>query len=143
MSVAKTGDQVRVHYVGKFTDGEIFDSSVERKEPIEFTVGAGQMIQGFDAAVNGMALSEKKVINIAPAEAYGEWDEKAIIEFAREMVPADMNPKEGDMLQVQDDSGRNVPVTVHKVSETHIYLDANHPMAGKELVFELELVEIV
>ena len=142
MSVAKSGDSVRVHYVGKFTDGQVFDSSVARNEPIQFTVGAGQMIKGFDQAVEGMAINEKKTVNISPAEGYGEWTEQAVIEFAKDMIPEGMNPQVGDQMQVQDNQGRNTPVTVHKLTDTHIYLDANHPMAGKELIFEIELVEV-
>ena len=142
MSVAKKGDKVKVHYTGMFTDGQVFDSSLQREEPIEFQVGAGQMIKGFDQAVEGMELNEEKTVSIPADEAYGEWSEENVIQLSIDMVPADMSPKVGDAMQVQDNTGRNIPVKVHKLTDEHIHLDANHPMAGKELVFQIQLMEI-
>ncbi|MGB0524610.1 MAG: FKBP-type peptidyl-prolyl cis-trans isomerase [Flammeovirgaceae bacterium] len=140
---AKKGDRVRVHYVGTFpNNGEVFDSSVARNEPIEFEVGAGQMIKGFDDAVNGMAVGEKKTVNILAADAYGQRRDDQLIKVDRANLPEGMNPKVGDNLAVQDPQGRNIPVVVYALDETHITLDANHPMAGKDLTFEIELVEI-
>ena len=140
---AKKGDRVKVHYVGTFPDnGEIFDSSVARKEPIEFQVGAGQMIKGFDQAVDGMAVGEKKTVDIPAAEAYGPRRDDQLVQAPIANLPEGMNPKVGDQLAVQGPQGENIPVVVYAIDETHITLDANHPMAGKDLRFEIELVEI-
>jgi len=141
MQQAKTGDVVKVHYTGKLTSGEQFDSSVGR-EPLEFTVGAGQMIKGFDLALPGMAIGEKKTINIAPADGYGERSEEAIIPFPKENVPADMKLEPGMTLTLSNQMGQPVPVIVVEVQEAVIILDANHFLAGQELIFDIELVEI-
>ena len=141
MQQVKTGDQVKVHYTGKLTNGEQFDSSVGR-EPLEFTVGAGQMIKGFDDAMPGMAIGEKKTINIAPEDAYGERSEEAIIEFSKENVPADMVLEPGMPLTLSNQEGQPVPVIVVEVKDDVVILDANHFLAGQELVFDIELVEI-
>lgn len=142
MKQVKEGDVVRVHYTGKLVSGEQFDSSVDR-EPLEFTVGAGQMIKGFDDAMPGMNLGEKKTINIAPEDAYGPRSEEAIIEFPKENVPADMKLEPGMPLTLSNQQGQPVPVIVVEVKEDVIILDANHFLAGQELVFDIELVEIV
>jgi len=141
MSTAKKNDSVKVHYTGKLTDGKVFDSSVG-KDPLQFTVGAGQMIAGFDAAVDGMALNDKKTVNIPAAEAYGESNPDLIQQVAKTNLPADMNPKVGDSLVASGPDGRQTRVTVTEVSENEVTIDANHELAGKELVFEIELVEI-
>lgn len=141
MQQAKTGDVVKVHYTGKLTSGEQFDSSVGR-EPLEFTVGAGQMIKGFDLALPGMAIGEKKTINIAPVDGYGERSEEAIIPFPKENVPADMKLEPGMTLTLSNQMGQPVPVIVVEVQEAVIILDANHFLAGQELIFDIELVEI-
>ena len=142
MQQVKAGDQVKVHYTGKLASGEQFDSSVG-KEPLEFTVGAGQMIKGFDDAMPGMTVGEKKTINIAPEDAYGPKSEEAIIEFSKENVPADMVLEPGMPLTLSNQEGRPVPVIVVEVKDDVIILDANHFLAGQELVFDVELVEIV
>ena len=142
MQQAKKGDVVRVHYTGRLTSGEQFDSSAGR-EPLEFTVGAGQMIKGFDAAVEGMSIGEKKVINIAFQDGYGPRNEEAVIEFPMEQVPADMKLEPGMQLTLQNQQGHPVPVVVSEVKEDVVVLDANHSLAGKDLVFDVELVEIV
>lgn len=142
MAQVKEGDVVRVHYTGKLVNGEQFDSSVGR-EPLEFTVGAGQMIKGFDAAMPGMTIGEKKIINIAPEEGYGEKSEDAIIEFPKENIPADMKLEAGMPLTLSNQEGQPVPVIVVEVREDVIILDANHFLAGQELIFDIELVEIV
>ena len=139
---AKNGDNVKVHYTGKLVNGEQFDSSAGR-EPLAFTVGAGQMIKGFDAAIPGMIVGDKKTINIPAAEGYGEKDSSAIIEFPKEHVPADMKLEPGMPLTLTDPQGQPVPVIVIEVKEDFIILDANHFLAGQELVFDIELVEIV
>ena len=141
MQQVKEGDVVKVHYTGKLTSGEQFDSSVGR-EPLEFTVGAGQMIKGFDAAMPGMSLGEKKTINIAPEDAYGPRSEEAIIQFPKENVPADMQLEPGMTLTLSNQMGQPVPVIVVEVQQDVIILDANHFLAGQELIFDIELVEI-
>jgi FKBP-type peptidyl-prolyl cis-trans isomerase 2 len=142
MEPVKEGDVVRVHYTGKLTNGEQFDSS-EGREPLEFTVGAGQMIKGFDDAMPGMNVGEKKTINILPQDGYGHKDDEAIIEFPRENVPPDMKLEPGIQLQLRNEAGQPFPVTVTEIKDDVIVLDANHALAGKELVFDIELVEIV
>jgi peptidylprolyl isomerase len=139
---AKTGDKVRVHYTGRLIDGTIFDSS-EGRDPLEFTVGAGQMIKGFDAGVQGMRVGDTKTLQIPAAEAYGERDEDAIIEFPAENVPSDMKLEPGMQLSLRNQYGQPVPVVVLEIREEIIIMDANHTLAGKELVFDVELVEIV
>lgn len=138
----KTGDKVRVHYSGRLLDGTMFDSS-EGREPLEFTVGAGQMIKGFDAGVQGMRVGDRKTIQIPPEEAYGHRDEEAIIEFPSENVPSDMKLDPGMQLTLRNQYGQPVPVVVLEVKEDVIIMDANHMLAGQELVFDVELVEIV
>ncbi len=141
MAVAKNGDAVKVHYTGKLTNGEQFDSSIGR-EPLGFIVGAGQMIKGFDAALPGMELGEKKTINIPAVDAYGERSNEAIIEFDRANVPEDMKLEVGLPLTLQNQYGQPVPVIITEIKENVIVLDANHFLAGQDLVFDIELVEI-
>lgn len=141
MTQVKNGDLVKVHYTGKLTNGEQFDSSAGR-EPLEFTVGAGQMIKGFDAALPGMIVGDKKTVTIAAVDAYGEKSEEAIIEFPKENVPADMKLEPGMQLTLSNQHGQPFPVTVAEIKEEVIILDANHFLAGKELIFDIELVEI-
>ena len=141
MKQVKEGDVVKVHYTGKLVNGEQFDSSVGR-EPLEFTVGAGQMIKGFDDAMPGMNLGEKKTVNIAPEDAYGPRSEEAIIEFPKENIPADMKLEPGMPLTLSNQDGQPVPVIVIEVKDDIIVLDANHFLAGQELIFDIELVEI-
>lgn len=141
MQQVKTGDKVKVHYTGKLTSGDEFDSSAGR-EPLEFTVGAGQMIKGFDAALPGMIVGDKKTINIAAEDGYGERSEEAIIEFPKENVPADLKLEPGMTLTLSNQQGQPVPVIVKEVKDDIIILDANHFLAGQELVFDIELVEV-
>lgn len=142
MQEVKTGDVVRVHYTGKLTNGEQFDSSSGR-EPLEFTVGAGMMIKGFDDAMPGMTIGQKKTINILPEDAYGPRMEEAIIEFPKANVPTEMVLEPGMQLTLSNQAGQPVPVIVVELKEDVIVLDANHFLAGQELVFDVELVEIV
>jgi len=139
---AKEGDVVRVHYTGRLTDGTQFDSS-EGRDPLEFTVGAGQMIKGFDSGVLGMSVGEKKTLQIPPHEAYGERDDEAIIEFPSSNIPEDMKLESGMQLTLRNQFGQPIPVVVLEVKEDVVVMDANHMLAGKELVFDVELVEIV
>ena len=141
MAEVKSGDVVKVHYTGKLANGEQFDSSIG-KDPLEFTVGTGQMIAGFDAALPGMKVGDKKTINIAAKDGYGEIDETAIIEFPKENVPTDMKLEVGQQLTLSDEQGQPFPVVVKEVKDDIVILDANHFLAGKELVFDIELVEI-
>jgi FKBP-type peptidyl-prolyl cis-trans isomerase 2 len=138
----KKGDVIRVHYTGTLNDGSQFDSSVGRS-PLEFTVGAGQMIAGFDAGVVGMSIGEKKTIQIDPDNGYGQKDPNAIIEFPASNVPEGMQVEVGMKLNLQNQYGQPVPVEVIEVKEEVIIMDANHFLAGKDLIFEVELVEIV
>ncbi|MFT6865434.1 MAG: FKBP-type peptidyl-prolyl cis-trans isomerase 2 [Cyclobacteriaceae bacterium] len=141
MSTAKTNDSVKVHYTGTLLSGEIFDSSLER-DPLQFTVGAGQMIKGFDEAVNGMGINEKKTVTIPCAEAYGEKNDQLIQEVPKAELPADMNPEAGQTLVATNHEGQQTHVMVKHVNDESITIDANHPLAGQDLVFEIELVEI-
>ncbi|RYY49664.1 MAG: peptidylprolyl isomerase [Chitinophagaceae bacterium] len=142
MAQVKEGDTVRVHYTGKLVNGEQFDSSVGR-EPLEFTVGAGMMIKGFDAAMPGMVVGDKKTVNIPAADGYGEKDPSAVIPFPKENVPADMKLEPGMQLTLTNQEGQPFPVVVTEVQDDVILLDANHFLAGEELVFDIELMEIV
>ncbi|WP_336517880.1 peptidylprolyl isomerase [Pollutibacter soli] len=139
---AKVGDVVRVHYTGKLLDGTTFDSSVGRS-PLEFTVGGGMMIAGFDEGVKGMQVGDKKTIQIAPGDAYGERDESAVIDFPKSNIPENMPIEAGMQLTLRDQRGNPIPVVVLEVKDDIIVLDANHALAGKDLVFDVELVEIV
>ncbi len=141
MQLVKKGDTVRVHYTGKLTSGEPFDSSAGRA-PLEFEVGAGMMIKGFDDAVVGMAIGDKKTVNIAAADGYGERNEEMLIEFPRSNFPEDMNPEVGMQLSMNNNAGQQFPVTITEVGEEIVKLDANHFLAGKELVFDIEMMEI-
>lgn len=141
MATVKNGDTVKVHYNGKLLNGEQFDSS-QGRAPLEFTVGAGMMIKGFDAALPGMEVGDKKTINIPAADAYGEKDPAAIIEFPKEHVPADMKLEPGMQLTLSNQEGQPFPVVVKEVKDDIIVLDANHFLAGEELIFDIELVEI-
>lgn len=141
MSSAKKGDSVKVHYTGTLDSGEVFDSSLQRA-PIAFTLGAGMMIPGFEKGVLGMNVGEKKKIKIPCAEAYGEHNQENTIKVPRSQVPAGMEPKEGMMVELRSPEGQAIPVKVTAVSEEFVTLDANHPLAGQDLNFELELVSI-
>ncbi|PWT78488.1 MAG: peptidylprolyl isomerase [Bacteroidetes bacterium] len=142
MQSVKSGDTVRVHYHGRLTNGKSFDSS-EGRPPLEFTVGSGMVIKGFDNGVMGMNVGDKKTINIPVQDAYGPVNPQMIIDFPVDRLPADLNPEVGMQLQMSDNSGQQYQVVVKEVSKEAIILDANHPLAGEDLIFDLELVEIV
>jgi len=142
MAKAKNGDTVRVHYTGKFEDGKVFDSSLER-EPIEFTIGKGQVIPGFEQAVEGMSPGESKTTKIPQDKAYGPHRKEMVMSVERKIIPAHLDPKVGQQLQLHLPNGRTIKVMVTKISESRVTLDANHPLAGKELIFDIQLVEIV
>ncbi len=141
MEQAKKGDKVKIHYHGKLNDGSTFDSSAGR-EPLAFEIGSGMVIPGFDDGVTGMTVGEKKTINIPAAEAYGEVSEEMIMEFPLNQFPADMVPEIGMQLTMSNNQGQNFPVVILELKDESVLLDANHPLAGKELIFDLELVEI-
>jgi len=140
MQQVKKGDKVKVHYHGKLTNGVTFDSS-EGREPLEFEVGAGAVIQGFDEGITGMTAGEKKTIHIPADEAYGAKQEDMIMEFPKDKFPEDMVPEVGMQLNMSN-GGQNFPVVIVEVMDEVVILDANHPLAGEDLVFDLELVEI-
>jgi len=142
MQQAQNGDKVKVHYHGKLRSGEIFDSS-QGRDPLEFELGSGQVIKGFDEGIQGMQVGDKKTIEIAVVDAYGEKQQEMIIEFPKDQFPPDMNPESGMQLMMSNGSGQQFPVTIVEVKEESVVLDANHPLAGQELIFDLELVEIV
>jgi FKBP-type peptidyl-prolyl cis-trans isomerase 2 len=131
-----------VHYTGKLEDGTVFDTSEERT-PLEFTIGSGQIIPGFERAVVGMEPGETKTATISPEEAYGQHREDMTITVDRGQFPEDINPEPGQQLQVQQPDGRAAIVVVSDVSESTVTLDANHPLAGQPLTFDIELVDII
>lgn len=133
---------IRVHYKGTLTDGTLFDSS-EGREPLEFTVGSGQVIAGFDNAVRDMAVGENKQFLIPCDDAYGQHDERLVQQVDRALLPPELTPEEGMMLASTMPSGEQIPVKVSEVHEDHIMIDANHPLAGQDLNFEIQLIEIV
>ncbi|WP_370282443.1 peptidylprolyl isomerase [Pseudooceanicola sp.] len=141
MSEAKQGDTVRIHYTGTLNDGTTFDSS-EGRDPLEFTVGTGQIIPGLEKAIPGMNVGEKKTVEVPCAEAYGEREPGAMQTVPRDQIPEEIEVKPGLQLQVQTPQGQVMPVTVAEVNESEVTLDANHPRAGRDLTFDIELVEI-
>lgn len=142
MQQVKSGDTVRVHYHGRLTDGTTFDSS-EGRDPLEFEVGSGMVIAGFDNGVVGMIIGDKKTVNIPVDDAYGQKNPEMIIEFPREQVPEGMPLEKGMRLNLNNSEGQVVPVVITDVLDETILLDANHPLAGEDLVFDIELVEII
>lgn len=141
MQQVKNGDKVKVHYHGKLRNGDTFDSS-EGRDPLEFTVGGGQVIKGFDYGVMGMQVGDKKTVEIAVQDAYGEKQDEMIIEFPKDQFPPEMNPEVGMQLMMNNGAGQQFPVTVAEVRDESVVLDANHPLAGQDLVFDIELVSI-
>lgn len=139
--VASAGDTVQVDYKGYFDDGEVFDSSYEKGQPIEFVVAAGQMIPGFDAAVNGMTVGEKKTVRLSPAEAYGEWDENNLFIINKSEFPENFTFEIGQMVPLQSYQGvMYFPMSA--INESTVTIDTNHNLAGKTLNFDIELVSI-
>ena len=142
MSAAKAGDTVRIHYTGTLEDGTQFDSSAGR-DPLEFALGSGQVIPGFDNAVDGMITGEKKSVTIPAEDAYGERQDALVHEVPRSQLPEDIEPEQGMQLQAQHENGQVMRFVVLSVEAETITLDGNHPLAGKALNFDIELVEIV
>jgi peptidylprolyl isomerase len=140
---AKDGDTVRVHYTGRLNSGEVFDSSVGG-EPFEFTVGGGQTIAGFDEGVRGMAIGEQKKVEIEADDAYGQRIPARVQAIERAIIEKSLGqtPEVGMALAMQISEDQQIPVTITEVTDTHVTLDANHPLAGEKLLFDIELVEI-
>lgn len=141
MKKAKKGDSVKAHYTGKLDDGTVFDSSRDRG-PLEFSVGQSQVIKGFEDAVIGMSEGESKTVTVAPEEAYGSRREDLVITLKRSQIPPGIELTEGLHLQMRQQDGTVFNVMVSGLSEDQVTLDANHPLAGKDLTFEIEVVEI-
>lgn len=141
MTKVKDGSNVKVHYTGKLTDGTVFDSS-EGREPLAFTIGAGMMIPGFEKGVMDMAVNEEKTINILPEDAYGVARKEMIAEVPKSQLPADMEVEKGMQLMSQTPDGQQMAVKVVDVKDDSIVVDANHALAGKELVFDIKVVEV-
>ena len=142
MDTVKRGDNIKVHYTGKLKDGTVFDSS-EGHDPLEFAGGSGQVIPGLDEAVIGMQVGEKKQVHIPVEKAYGERKDELVIQAPIEQVPPDLNPEVGMRLEMGGTKGEILRVVVTEISDTHIILDANPPLAGEELDFTIEVVDCV
>jgi len=149
MAKAKKGDKVKVHYTGRFEGGDVFDSSECSDDgcgcgdgPLEFTIGKGEVIPGFEKAIIGMIVGEAKTLTIPVKDAYGKRREEMVVTVDRSDIPADLIVEVGMRMEVAQDDDSVFPVTIMEVSETHVTLDANHPLAGMDLTFDLKLVEI-
>src|SRR5689334_16400775 len=141
MQQVKSGDTVKVHYHGRLTDGTTFDTSAGR-EPLEFEVGSGSVIAGFDNGVMGMEVGDKRTIEIPVEDAYGPKNPEMIVEFPINQFPEDLKPEVGMRLNMTNGSGQVIPVVITEVGTETVTLDANHPLAGQDLIFDIELVEI-
>lgn len=142
MAQAQIGDTVKLHYAGKLQDGTEFDSSMNR-EPLEFKIGDWQLIPGFENAVIGMAPGETKTATIESSEAYGPRREDMVVEVQRQQLPADLELEVGQHLNMRDQEGESLLVKITNVTEDTVTLDANHPLAGQDLIFEIQLLEIL
>jgi len=139
---AKNGDKVKVHYTLKDTNGKVVESSVN-SIPIEFTLGEGKVIAGFEKNIIGMEPDETKTVTIPPEDAYGTREEKKVFEYDKKNAPGDFEPQIGQSIQMHRPDGKSLVVTVLSRTDKGFMMDANHPLAGKELIFDLELIEIV
>lgn len=139
---AKKGDKVKVHYTVKESSGEVIESSDESM-PIEFTIGEGNVIPGFENGIIGMKVNDTKTIDVPCDEAYGQRDEKKTFEFPKKSAPQDFDPRIGDMVQLHRPDGKSFAVKVLDKSDTGFQMDANHPLAGKDLIFDLKLIDII
>ncbi len=141
MAQANEGDEVQVHYTGKLEDGTIFDSS-EDGEPLSFTIGENRVIPGFEEAVTGMEPGDTKTTEVEPEQAYGEHREDMVMEMDREQIPGEVDPEVGQQLQLRLENGQTVPVLITALGEDSVTIDANHPLAGRKLIFDIEVVDI-
>ena len=141
MSQAKDGNSVKVHYTGTLGDGTVFDSSVGG-EPLEFVLGEGSVIPGFEEAVRGMTPGETRTTTIAAEDAYGPHEPDAVFDVPRAQLPADVDPQVGQQLGLQHPSGQMIPAVISGVSDAAVTIDANHPLAGEDLTFEIQLVDV-
>lgn len=142
MAKAKEGDQVRVHYTGKLPTGEQFDTS-EGRDPLEFTLGAKQVIPGFENGIVGMDEGETKTVEIQKDEAYGDYRDDLVVKFKKEDFPQDITPEVGKQVELSTQDGKRVPTIIKDIQGEEVHLDANHPLAGKDLVFDIELVKVL
>lgn len=142
MAQAKQGDIVKVHYTGTFEDGTSFDTSVG-KEPLQFVIGGGLLMPAFEQAVIGMSLGDSRSLRIQSDDAYGPYMDELILEVDKSQIPPYIDPEEGSQLQITQDDGSSTVVKVVKLTDEKVFLDANHPLAGKNLNFQIELVDIV
>ena len=141
MSTIKDGDTVSVHYTGTLASGEVFDSSIER-DPLKFTLGKGQLIPGFEHAIMGLSVGEKATTNIPSLEAYGEHNPEMVIEVPMNQLPPELDAQVGMQLQLNQPDGQAIPVQITQIEGETFTIDANHPLAGKDLNFDIEVVEI-
>lgn len=141
MAAAKAGDRVKVHYTGKLEDGTVFDSS-KMREPLEFTLGEGQVIPGFEEGIVGMNPSDEKTVEVPVDKGYGPRVESLVFQMQRTELPEDLSPNIGDQFEISDEDGQVFIGTVVESADEHVTFDANHPLAGKDLTFEIELVEV-
>lgn len=142
MAQAKQGDTVKIHYTGKLEDGSVFDTSIDR-DPLQFTIGENQVIPGFEKGVTGMEINESKTITIPMDEAYGPHREEMVLNIPRDQFPPDIEPKIGQQLQLSQADGKTMIAIVTQLSESNVTTDANHPLAGETLIFDIQLIEIV
>jgi len=147
MSQTKHGDTVKIHYTGKLEDGSVFDTSID-SDPLQFTIGENQVIQGFEKGVTGMEINESKTITIPPDEAYGPHHEEMVFNIPVAQFPPDIEPKIGQQLQLSQENGQTMIAVVTQLSESNVTesnvtIDVNHPLAGETLIFDIQLIEIV
>lgn len=141
MAQAKEGDEVQVHYTGRLEDGTVFDTS-EDGEPLSFTIGENRVIPGFEEAVTGMQPGESKTTEVEPEQAYGEHREDMVMEMDRGQIPNEVDPEVGQQLQLRLENGQTVPVLITALGEDSVTIDANHPLAGRKLIFDIEVVDV-
>ncbi|MFO8099064.1 MAG: peptidylprolyl isomerase [Salinibacter sp.] len=141
MAEAKKGDEVQVHYTGKLEDGTVFDTS-EEGEPLSFTIGEERVIPGFEEAVTGMEPGDSKTTEVDPEQAYGEHREDMVMEMEKDQIPDEVDPEVGQQLQLRLENGQTVPVLITALGDDSVTIDANHPLAGRTLIFEIELVDV-
>ncbi len=142
MSTVQSNSTVKVHYTGTLESGEVFDSSINR-DPLEFTMGQGMLIPGFENAVLGLKVGDVTTANIPSAEAYGEHNPQNVVTVGKEQLPPELEVKEGMQLQMNTDAGQPIPCVVTRIEDDQVTIDANHPLAGKDLTFNIEIIEIL